>query len=138
MINIMNTARSPNYVERLMDSTYCLCPEGWHAWTPRPTEAVLLNCIPVILSDRVQLPFEEHIDWDQFAVRVRPDQVSELKKLLMAIDHAEVVRRRQAMERVWQHFVYDEQLGGIASQSILDRLSTRRTRNSIHRKWLEN
>lgn len=51
--------RSDTYIDDMRSSTFCICPEGWHAWSPRPFYAILQNCIPVIMSDELEMPYEE-------------------------------------------------------------------------------
>ncbi|XP_004345782.1 hypothetical protein CAOG_06192 [Capsaspora owczarzaki ATCC 30864] len=83
--------RSSGYEKALRSSTFCLCPEGWHAWTPRVFEAILSGCIPVLISDDLALPFESLIDYDAFIVRIPPARVAaDLLSTLQSISHQDV------------------------------------------------
>eukprot|EP00920_Eleutheroschizon_duboscqi_P034249 GHVT01082338.1.p1 GENE.GHVT01082338.1~~GHVT01082338.1.p1 ORF type:complete len:1236 (-),score=201.88 GHVT01082338.1:223-3930(-) len=50
-------------------SVFCLVPRGKSAWSLRLFEALFAGCIPVVLSDEWQLPFESFIDMSQIVVK---------------------------------------------------------------------
>ena len=54
------------YCEDLHRAQFCLAPEGWHAWSPRVYEAVVAGCVPVLISDDLELPFERWLSYDDF------------------------------------------------------------------------
>lgn len=131
---MLSPTRSPTYLEDAGNSTFCLCPEGWHAWTPRPVEAVLLNCIPVLLTERLELPLAELVNWDEFAIRVRPADVGHLMNILRAVPDDEIARRRTAMARAWRAFSYNDGYGR-AQLSILDALQRRKMPYRLRRTF---
>ncbi|PXF41432.1 putative glucuronosyltransferase [Gracilariopsis chorda] len=116
--------RSSKYLDDMMASRFCLAPEGWHPWSPRPYYGVLMGCIPVIISEVQELAFEDLIDWDSFVVWVRPPDVRNLDSILRSFSEAEIKRRRNAMKEVWRLMWYTE--NGLANQAILQELYTRR------------
>ena len=65
-----------------MNSTFCICPEGWHAWNPRPFEAIQLGCLPVLITEELELPFEETIDYSKFILRIKPTNINKLMEIL--------------------------------------------------------
>lgn len=56
------------YDEILRISVFCLVPKGNGSWSHRLYEALLAGCIPVVLSDDVELPFP-NLPWEKFSVR---------------------------------------------------------------------
>ena len=126
--------RIESYIDDMMSSQFCLCPEGWHAWNPRPYQAVILGCIPVLLSEEIELAFEDTIDYSKFMVRIRPGDVSKLKTILKSIDSSEIEAMQSEMERIWRLFSYGP--NGLAPHMILDALGRKRTPNHIHRSYL--
>ena len=122
-----------SYIEDMMSSKFCLCPEGWHAWNPRPYQAVLLGCIPVLLSEEIELAFEEMIDYSKFMIRVHPQDVSKLKSILTAVPEYEVEAMRKEMERVWRLFSYGSR--GLAPHMIMKALARRKTPQHIQRSY---
>ena len=125
--------RVSTYVRDMMSSTFCLCPEGWHAWNPRPYQAVQLGCIPVLLSEEIELAFEEVIDYSRFMLRVRPSDVAKLKSILLSVSQGEIESMRREMERVWRLFSYGPR--GLAPLMVLKMLARRKTPHHIRRKY---
>ena len=41
---------------------FCLCPRGWSPWTLRAYQTMMTGCIPVLITDKIELPFEDPID----------------------------------------------------------------------------
>ena len=126
--------RIDTYIHDMMSSTFCLCPEGWHAWNPRPYQAVILGCIPVLLSEEIELAFEDFIDYSKFMIRVRPKDVNKLKTILTSVESNEVKMMQKEMEKVWKLFSYSK--GGLAPYKILEALAKRKPHHHIYRTYL--
>ena len=125
--------RVKTYVRDMMSSTFCLCPEGWHAWNPRPYQAILLGCIPVLLSEEIELAFEEVIDYSSFMIRVKPSDIGNLKTILQSVPPARVELMRRELERVWRLFTYGPR--GLAPHMILKMLARRKSPHHIRREY---
>ena len=125
--------RVKTYIKDMMSSTFCLCPEGWHAWNPRPYQAVQLGCIPVLLSEELELAFEEVIDYSKFMLRVRPADMGKLKSILLSIKPSEIADMQREMEKVWRLFNYGPR--GLAPQMILKLLARRKSPHHIKREY---
>ena len=125
--------RVVSYVQDMMSSVFCLCPEGWHAWNPRPYQAVLLGCIPVLLSEQIELAFEEVLDYSKFMVRIRPSNVRVLKKILKSIPASEVKAMQEELTKVWRFFSYGDK--GLAKYMIVGALDKRKATNRVQRKF---
>ena len=100
----------PEYTSDLSKSTFCLCPEGWHAWTPRIYEALVSGCIPVIFAKSLDLPFSSFVEYDAFSVRINDTSSNSLRQLpdlLGRITFEEIVKRRQSMIRARNWFIFD-------------------------------
>jgi len=61
--------RADLYHKELASSRLCLAPAGWELWSVRLYEALLLGCVPVIMSDGLELPFQSRIDYSKMTVR---------------------------------------------------------------------
>ena len=77
--------RSPDYHEELKRSTFCLCPLGWAPWSPRIVESVVFGCVPVIIADKIILPYSHIIDWSKISIIVAEKDVGKLGKILNKI-----------------------------------------------------
>lgn len=58
-----------NYFEIMGNSHFCLIPEGTSSWTNHLYTSFFAGCIPIILSDKFVLPFQNHIPWERLTVR---------------------------------------------------------------------
>ena len=125
--------RINTYIQDMMLSTFCLCPEGWHAWNPRPYQAVQLGCIPVLLSEEIELAFEEVIDYSKFMLRVRPADVAKLKSILLSVSPGKIANMQNEMERVWRLFSYGRQ--GLAPHMVMKMLARRKSPHHIRREY---
>lgn len=125
--------RSGTYLADLAASTFCLCPEGWHPWSPRPVYAVLTGCIPVVVSDRQQLPLDALVDWDAFTVWIRPADIAGIDAVLTGFSDDEVADRQAAMRRVWRALWYGPE--GLAPQGVLAELAARKSRVQYRRVY---
>lgn len=125
--------RVEQYINDMMSSRFCLCPEGWHAWNPRPYQAIILGCIPVLLSEEIELAFEDAVDYSKFMIRIKPKDVSRLKEILESISNHEIRAMQQEMENVWRLFSYGQ--NGLAPYMVLDALGRRKSPHHIQRNY---
>ncbi|KAF8098178.1 hypothetical protein N665_0272s0043 [Sinapis alba] len=54
--------------EGMRSSKFCLHPAGDTPSSCRLFDAIVSHCIPVIISDKIELPFEDEIDYSEFSV----------------------------------------------------------------------
>mmetsp|Transcript_68348 Transcript_68348/g.149198 ORF Transcript_68348/g.149198 Transcript_68348/m.149198 type:complete len:642 (+) Transcript_68348:74-1999(+) len=57
------------YFEVMGMSHFCIVPEGTSSWTNHLYESFFAGCIPIIISDRFVLPFQEVIPWNEVSIR---------------------------------------------------------------------
>jgi len=92
-------------------STFTLCPAGLARWTFRVFEAIHDGSVPVILSDYYQLPFERHVPWNDFSLRLPEACLPKIDSILRAIPP----RRVQALRRNLQAWRHHFQIAGLAA-----------------------
>lgn len=124
--------RSDSYLNDMRDSMFCLAPEGWHPWSPRPYYGILLGCVPVVLSERQELAFEDVVPYDSFVLWIKPDNINELNDVLRAISVEDILGRIRNMESMWTLFWYDPPHGN-AMHAILAELSRHKYLTHPHR-----
>ena len=56
--------------EALLQSVFCPCPLGDVYSTKRLFTVIQALCIPIIVSDRLRLPFERRLNWTSFSLKV--------------------------------------------------------------------
>ena len=52
----------------MLSSKFCLHPAGDAPSSCRLFDAIVSHCGPVIISDRIELPFEDEIDYNRFSL----------------------------------------------------------------------
>lgn len=73
-------------------SQYILCPRGYGTTSYRMYEAFQYKAVPVYISDKFWLPWENQIDWNKLIIRITPGQIPSIKDILSDYDD-----RREAM-----------------------------------------
>ncbi|XP_021729671.1 probable arabinosyltransferase ARAD1 [Chenopodium quinoa] len=97
-------------------SRFCLHPAGDTPSACRLFDAIVSLCIPVIISDHIELPFEDVIDYKKIAIFV--DTNSSVKhgflvKLLRTVTEPKILEYQQEMKKVKHYFEYEDPDGTI-------------------------
>lgn len=100
-----------DYFEIMGKSHFCLIPMGTSSWTNHLYEAFYAGCIPVILSDDFQVPFDELIEWPSLSIKWPMADVSmELYRHLEATPLAEIRSMKAAVDAHACWFDYHQTL----------------------------
>lgn len=97
-------------IRGMRGSEFCLHPAGDTPTSCRLFDAIQSLCIPVIVSDQIELPFEGMIDYSDFSVFVAVSDALQPKWLvshLRSISKNQREKFRRNMARVQPMFVYD-------------------------------
>ncbi|KAK8314641.1 hypothetical protein V6Z12_D01G184900 [Gossypium hirsutum] len=62
-----NTVRKDS-TEGMRSSKFCLHPAGDTPSSCRLFDAIVSHCVPVIVSDKIELPYEDEIDYSEFSI----------------------------------------------------------------------
>ncbi|XP_076961127.1 putative glycosyltransferase At3g07620 [Bidens hawaiensis] len=95
-----------NYIEHMRSSKYCICAKGYEVNSPRVVEALLYDCVPVIISDNFVPPFFEVLNWESFAVFVKEKDIPDLKNILVSIPETRYLVMQERVKKVQQHFFW--------------------------------
>ncbi|XP_058769954.1 probable arabinosyltransferase ARAD2 [Vicia villosa] len=97
-------------IQGMRTSEFCLHPAGDTPTSCRLFDAIQSLCIPVIVSDNIELPFEGMVDYTEFSVFVAVGDAlkpSWLVKHLQSFSKQQKDMFRQNMARAQPMFVYD-------------------------------
>ncbi|CAL6334967.1 unnamed protein product [Bathycoccus prasinos] len=94
------------YVREMTESVFCLNPLGWTPWTLRFYQAVMTRCIPIIIADNIEFPFESEINYSEFALKIPEKDVSDILETMRDMPEEERERRRRYMDKIWKQFTY--------------------------------
>jgi len=99
-----------DYFQAMKESLFCLAPPGWTSWTTRIVESVSAGCIPVIIQNAgMLLPFQHHLDYDSFSLRIDEEDTLHLKEILLAMNVSRIAKLQSQVLLMTKHFRYDNQ-----------------------------
>ncbi|XP_052624722.1 probable arabinosyltransferase ARAD1 isoform X2 [Lactuca sativa] len=94
----------------MSSSKFCLNIAGDTPSSNRLFDAIASHCVPVIISDEIELPFEDVLDYSKFAIFVRAsDAVKKgyLMKLLRRIRRDKWIQMWERLKEIEKHFEYE-------------------------------
>lgn len=97
-------------------SKFCLHPAGDTPSACRLFDAIVSLCVPVIVSDQIELPFEDVIDYKRIAIFV--DSTSAIKpgflvKKLRKVTTARILEYQKELKAVNRYFEYEHPNGTV-------------------------
>ncbi|KAJ4760332.1 Exostosin-like protein [Rhynchospora pubera] len=98
-----------NASKGMANSKFCLNIAGDTPSSNRLFDAIVSHCVPVIISDEIELPYEDVLDYSEFCVFVRgTDALRDrfLVRVLRGIGREEWERMWQRLREVARHFEY--------------------------------
>lgn len=142
MLKGPNKLGRTEYFNHLRSAKFCLAPRGESSWTLRFYESFFVECVPVILSDQVELPFQDVIDYSLVSIkwpstRIGPQLLQYLESIPDEVIEGIVARGR----KIRCLFVYAPETESCsAMQGILWELQrkVRRFHQSTETFWLHN
>lgn len=108
-------------------SVFCLCTRGWSPWTLRAYQSLMVGCIPVIIADEIEFPYENELDWSALTVKIPEANATQILDILHAIPEAQIEAKRKAIQRMWHTVTWPEHSKpGDAFHSVLVELQRKR------------
>lgn len=93
----------------MASSRFCLNIAGDTPSSNRLFDAIVSHCVPVVISDDIELPFEDVLDYTEFCIFVRAtDAVKKgfLLNLLRGIERDEWTKMWARLKQIAHHFEY--------------------------------
>lgn len=97
-------------------SKFCLHPAGDTPSACRLFDAIVSLCIPVIVSDHIELPFEDVINYRKIALFIDTTtavQPKYLASMLRGIGTERILRYQRELQLVKHYFEYDDPNGAV-------------------------
>lgn len=116
--------RGPHWSEGMARSTFSLCPRGLGRASFRLYEAMALGSIPIyIWDDREWLPFQDSLDWSEFAISLPIDAFDQLPDLLASFSSERIRSMQRRLAEVVQTYFTME----VTCKAIIERCDRLRT-----------
>jgi len=115
---------SVNKLEEFIDITnrsiFAFAPRGYGATSFRLYEIMQLGAIPIYVSDKHWLPWQDELNWSEFCVIIKPDQLYDVNSILINIanDGDKLSQMRNKIKEIYDAYF---SLEGVCTQ-ILKRL----------------
>ncbi|XP_047949934.1 probable arabinosyltransferase ARAD1 isoform X1 [Salvia hispanica] len=97
-------------------SKFCLHPAGDTPSACRLFDAIVSLCVPVIVSDYIELPFEDIIDYRKIAIFVDSTSATKpghLVKLLRKLSPEKILKFQKELLKVKRYFEYEDPNGTV-------------------------
>uniref|UniRef100_A0A1J3E2Q6 Putative arabinosyltransferase ARAD2 n=1 Tax=Noccaea caerulescens TaxID=107243 RepID=A0A1J3E2Q6_NOCCA len=97
-------------------SKFCLHPAGDTPSACRLFDSIASLCVPVIVSDGIELPFEDVVDYRKFSVFLRSDATLKpgfVVKKLRKVKPEKILKYQKAMKEVRRYFDYTHPNGSV-------------------------
>jgi hypothetical protein len=85
-------------------SRFSLAPRGYGKSSFRLYEIMQLGSIPVYLSDEHWLPFQDELNWNEFCVLIKHDQISHIHKILKEISEEQQLKMLAKGKEVYDNY----------------------------------
>lgn len=92
------------FINLTANSNFCLCPRGYGLNSFRLYEAMQLESIPVIITDRFYLPWQDELNWNEFSVLIGEDQISNISDILESYSQNDIERMRDNIKEVYKKY----------------------------------
>lgn len=100
-------------------SKFTLCPRGYGKTSFRLYECMQLGSVPVYVSDSHYLPWTDKLDWSEFCVLIKPDQINDLKEILSSYSDKQIEKMVQTAHKLYdEYFSMEGMCKQIASKLV--------------------
>ncbi|CAN1842003.1 Probable arabinosyltransferase ARAD1 [Linum perenne] len=106
-------------------SIFCLNPAGDTPSSARLFDAIVSGCIPVIVSDELELPFEGILDYRKIALFVSSSDASEpgwLIKFLRSVSRDQIKEMQANLAKYSRHFIFSSPAQPLGPEDLVWRM----------------
>ncbi|KAG6506038.1 probable arabinosyltransferase ARAD1 [Zingiber officinale] len=106
-------------------SLFCLSPAGDTPSSARLFDAIVSGCIPVIVSDELELPFEGILDYRKIALFVSSNDAVQpgwLVNFLMNVDSKQIIEMQNNLAKYSRHFLFSSPAQPLGAEDLAWRM----------------
>lgn len=109
------------YHQIMQQSKFVLCPRGNGPQTVRFYEALAFGRIPILISDNVRLPLENIINYDEFIIRVKENEIKKIEeKINFFIKKNDLNFISKKCRNIWVNYFSNKNLKNFIEKSLLN------------------
>ena len=96
------------FIEKTVESKFCLAPRGYGRSSFRFFEAMLLNVIPVYFWDDIEwLPYKDILDYSKFSISIQEKDIHNTYSILKSISNEKYVNMLEELRNVRHYFTLE-------------------------------
>lgn len=106
-------------------SIFCLSPAGDTPSSARLFDAIVSGCVPVIVSDELELPFEGILDYRKIALFVSSGDALQpgwLLTYLRSVSPAHIKEMQRNLAKYSRHFLYSSPAKPLGAEDLVWRM----------------
>jgi hypothetical protein len=89
------------YVKTIKSSKFSLCPRGVGKTSYRLYESMMLGTVPVIISDNWKPPLNYLLNWDEFSVTIKENQLNNITDILSTYSDETIIKMSKKAQEVY-------------------------------------
>ena len=102
--NKMAVENVEDFINASLKSKFVLCPRGWGTTSFRLYEAMQLDAVPVYISDEFWKPFTYELNWDDFCVSIKEDEIPNIHSILESISEEKYNKMKSKIKEVYENY----------------------------------
>jgi len=102
--NTMPVECVEDFINTSLKSKFVLCPRGYGLSSFRLYEAMQLDAVPVYISDHFWTPFTHELNWDDFCVMVKEEEIPNIHSILNSITDEKYEMMKRKIEEVYENY----------------------------------
>ncbi|KAJ9174981.1 hypothetical protein P3X46_013570 [Hevea brasiliensis] len=95
------------YVKKFYKAKFCICHQSSGTNSACVAESIHSGCVPVIMSEYYDFPFNDIINWKKFSIIVKEEDVYHLKEILKAISDEKYLELQKNTVKVQRLFEWN-------------------------------
>lgn len=103
----------------LKHSTFTLCPRGFSVTSYRICESLQKGSIPVYISDEFWLPFEDEINFNDYGLLIKNQDIDKLPNILETMHQSEIDAKREYGKIIYNQYYNFE----ACTKKIIDKIN---------------
>ncbi len=108
--NKTNEEYEKEYKNNLIETKFSLCPSGSGPNSIRIWESISYGCIPVILADTLILSEIKGINWEEYFIIYKENEIENLYEYLKTIPKEKIEEMSKKCERIYKEYFCPEKM----------------------------